>query len=193
MTTAIAAYTPNAPWALMGCGLVVGFGGGTSSATPQAAGAAALWLQAARFPTGFTPWQHVEAVRSALFASADRSVSESDKYFGRGILKAAAALDQPVPADSRMCPPDEVSFPWLRELGVLEAMPTGADLMYEVEALQVFLQTPALQALVGGADPMSDRLTPAETKSLIEAMRQSPKGGPAASRSTRQDYRPLGK
>jgi hypothetical protein len=174
MATAIAAYTPNAPWALMGCGGVVGFGGGTSSATPQAAAAAALWLQAAAAPPDIAPWQRVEAVRYALFASADRSDPETDTYFGSGVLKAAAALDQPFRTDLPPSPPDEVAFPWLRPADLLESVPGGHEQMYEVEALQVFLQTPAFQRLVGGADPVRDRLSPAEAKRLIEAMRLSP-------------------
>jgi hypothetical protein len=174
MATALAAYTPNAPWALMGCGGVVGFGGGTSSATPQVAAAAALWFQASASPAGVAPWQRVEAVRYALFASAGRSGEDPDTYFGRGVLKAAAALDQAFRADLPISPPDEVSFPWLRAVDLLEAVPGGRERMYEVEALQVFLQTPAFQDLVGGADPLTDRLTPAEAKRLVEAMRSSP-------------------
>jgi hypothetical protein len=174
MATALAAYTPNAPWAMMGCSGMIGFGGGTSSATPQVAAAAALWLQAAAFPPGTAPWQRVEAVRKALFASADGSSPDSATYFGRGLLKTLAALDQPVDAGLSITPPDEVSFPWLRAVDLLESVPSGADRMYEVEALQVFLQTPSLQELAGGADPMADRLAPAERKRLLEAMRRSP-------------------
>jgi hypothetical protein len=174
METALAAYTPNAPWALMGCGGVVGFGGGTSAATPQAAGAAALWLQAHPSPLGVAAWQTVEAVRDALFNSADRSAPDPGTYFGRGVLKAAPALDQQFRTDLPMTPEDAVSFPWLREFGVLEATPSGVDQMYEVEALQVFLQAPALQGLVHGADPMLDRLGRPEVRRLIDAMRDSP-------------------
>ena len=44
--TAIAAYTPNVPWAKFGCPDTVDLdGGGTSAATPQVAAAAALWMQ----------------------------------------------------------------------------------------------------------------------------------------------------
>jgi hypothetical protein len=174
MATALAACTPNAPWALMGCGQVVGFGGGTSSATPQAAAAAALWLQAATPPPGVAPWQRVEAVRSALFASADSSGPDAATYFGRGCLNAAGALDQPFRTDLAATPADDVSFPWLRELNILEAVPRGTDQMYEVEALQVFLQSPALQQLVGGADPLADPLPPADLKRLVQALGQSP-------------------
>ena len=45
MRTAIAGYTPNVPWARFGEPTVVDFdGNGTSSATPQVAAAAALWI-----------------------------------------------------------------------------------------------------------------------------------------------------
>jgi subtilisin family serine protease len=174
MGTALAAYTPNAPWAVMGCGGAVGFGGGTSSATPQAAAAAALWLQTHPAPAGVEPWRHVEAVRHALFETADRSHPEAGKFFGRGALKADAALDVPFRTDLPRTPPDSVSFPLLRAGDLLEAAPTGVDLMYEVEALQVFFQTPRLQELAGGADPVSDPLPPAAAKPVLEAMRQTP-------------------
>jgi subtilisin family serine protease len=177
MGTALAAYTPNAPWAVIGCSGQVGFGGGTSSATPQIAAAAALWLQAAAVPPGAEPWQRVEAVRWALFSSAAKDVPHREQYFGQGLLRAAAALDVPFRADLAKTPADVVSFPWLRLLGALEAAPvapTGEQLMFEVEALQIYLQSPHLQDLAGGADPQADRLAPADRKKLIEALRASP-------------------
>lgn len=176
MPTALAAYTPNTPWAMMGCGGGVGYGGGTSSATPQAAAAAALWLASHPAPAGTAPWQRVEAVRHALFAAADRSDPEADTYFGRGVLKAAGALDRPFRTDLPPAPVDDVSFPWVRMLNPFEAVagPDGVEQMYEVEALQVYLQTPALQQLAGGADPVADPLPPADRRRLVDAMRQSP-------------------
>ena len=46
MDTALAAYTPNMPWAEINCPTIVDMdGAGTSAATPQVAAAAALWLQ----------------------------------------------------------------------------------------------------------------------------------------------------
>ena len=46
MDTAISAYTPNTPWARLGCAQTVDHNGqGTSAATPQIAAAAALWIQ----------------------------------------------------------------------------------------------------------------------------------------------------
>ncbi len=70
MRTAMAAYTPNVPWAKLGCGTVVDLdGAGTSAATPQIAAAAATWLQKNKAACGrYTqPWMRVGAVRRALF------------------------------------------------------------------------------------------------------------------------------
>ena len=45
MRTAIAAFTPNVPWARFGCPQIVDLNGaGTSAATPQVAAAAATWI-----------------------------------------------------------------------------------------------------------------------------------------------------
>ena len=175
MQTALAAYTPNTPWAMMGCGSGVGFGGGTSSATPQAAAAAALWLASNPAPAGTAPWQRVEAVRNALFAAADRSHPEAGTYFGRGVLKADAALSMPFRTDLPPAPVDDVRFPWVRMVGGFESAADGTEEMYEVEALQVFLQSPGLQELAGGADPLADQLPPAERRQLVDSMRQSPR------------------
>lgn len=183
MATALAAWTPNTPWAVMGCRGLVSFGGGTSSATPQAAAAAALWLQHAAAPADAEPWQRAEAVRWALFSSADKAVPDCETYFGHGLLRAAAALDVPFNRGVAKRPADDVSFAWLRVLGALEAAggppATAEERMYEVEALQVFLQSPALQQLVGGADPVGDArpdaVPPADRKTLFAAMAASPK------------------
>src|SRR5262245_3004364 len=90
MTHALAAYTPNTPWARIGCPDTVDMtGAGTSSATPQIAAAAALWYEKykAQLPRD---WRRVEAVRNALYRSARDT---NFKYYGKGILQAKAALD----------------------------------------------------------------------------------------------------
>src|SRR5262245_3638104 len=96
MKTAIAAPTPNVPWARWGCSDIIDFDGqGTSAATPQVAAAAALWLQRNRAAVDAYPkgWMRVEAIRSALFGSAKENAQES-KRLGRGELRAQEALAQ---------------------------------------------------------------------------------------------------
>lgn len=100
MTRALAAYTPNTPWATASIPFVRS-GGGTSSATPQVAAAAALYIACHRdelMQKGYyepgQQWKKVEAVRHALFTSAAREnvFSEWKKYYGNGILRAYDAL-----------------------------------------------------------------------------------------------------
>ncbi|MDO5980907.1 S8 family serine peptidase [Flavivirga spongiicola] len=102
MDNSIAAYTPNTVWATMNQEKNNIFyrldGGGTSSATPQIAAAAALWLSFHRqeIESNLDPsekWKKVEAVKYALFKSADKSYEKYKKYYGQGILKANDSLD----------------------------------------------------------------------------------------------------
>jgi hypothetical protein len=77
--------------------------------------------------------------------------------------------------DLPVTPPDEVSFPWLRLLGALEAAHTdGRDRMYEVEALQIYEQSLDLQRITGGADYRKDPLDPLTLKHLIAGLAASP-------------------
>ena len=99
MKAALAAFTPNLPWAahMGGDNWWSLSGGGTSSATPQVAAAAALWIQRYRKElesAGYTgTWKQVEAVRHALFNSAEKNFENYEKFYGNGALKAADALD----------------------------------------------------------------------------------------------------
>ncbi|HEX6429262.1 MAG TPA: S8 family serine peptidase [Niastella sp.] len=101
MRKALAAYTPNTPWASKG-NIFARSGGGTSSATPQVAAAAALYIawnreemEARGFYKPGNKWKIVEAVRHALFTSAakDEVFTDWKKYYGNGILRAAKALE----------------------------------------------------------------------------------------------------
>ncbi|HEY0740326.1 MAG TPA: S8 family serine peptidase [Chryseosolibacter sp.] len=119
MKKALAAYTPNTPWASTHYKFLRS-GGGTSSATPQVAAAAALWIAHHRdqliergYYTKGNQWKKVEAVRYALYKSAakDEVFGEYKKYYGNGILRAASAL-QVIPNDSELVKssPAETSF-----------------------------------------------------------------------------------
>lgn len=108
MRTAMAAYTPNTPWADMGCGSLVNpDGAGTSSATPQCASAATLWLQKHR-PNPSEKWQIVEAVRHALFTSANKEQVAWASFFGNGLLRANDALG--VPFNENLEKPPQIPF-----------------------------------------------------------------------------------
>lgn len=112
MKYALAAYTPNIPWASVNMeddGSREDYlsirGGGTSSATPQIAAAAALYITYHRKELEKLPydWMKAEAVRKALFESADENKYEkSEKYYGNGVLNARRALDIKVPDSSTL-------------------------------------------------------------------------------------------
>jgi hypothetical protein len=144
MSTAIAAYTPNITWPEWGCAGTVDLdGAGTSSATPQVAAAAALWYQhhaSALGTAAFTnaPWKRVEALRRALFSTADKTAANSAEYFGNGLLRASDALAVVPDASVQMAPKDEVSWPWIRLLFGVGAAGSGpAEAMLELEMIQL--------------------------------------------------------
>ena len=141
MDTALAAYTPNVPWARRGCAGIVNWNGaGTSSATPQIAGAAALYAEAhasalARYPER---WMRVEAIRDALFRTAD---NRDRTHLGQGVVRPAMAVGVAPPAavdPSRKQPPDDARWALLRVLtGVGIAADDARSAMLELEALQL--------------------------------------------------------
>jgi hypothetical protein len=149
MSTAIAAWTPNIPWARLGCPDIVDLNGaGTSCATPQIAAAAAMWIQQNKaaweaYPEG---WMRVEAVRQALFDSAvqapDGSTTIDHTHLGNGVLHARAALSQPPANASALArqPEDAIFFP-LADGPLAAAPPVHAE-MLALEALQL-TQSPA--------------------------------------------------
>ena len=146
MTKALAAYTPNIPWARFGCDDIVRLNGeGTSSATPQVAAAAALWIEKYKkvLPRN---WRRVEAVRKALFESA---LKADPKDVGNGVLRARAALEVKPDLDRRMSEKSKNSFAFLRlitGLGITE--PSPREEMFNLELAQRWLKNPDLHALV---------------------------------------------
>ena len=115
MHTAVAAYTPNVPWATMkvrGDGFGKG-GGGTSSATPQVAATAALFLEKFNNYKFAKPWMRAEAARMAILESA-KFVEANKKYFGCGILDAEAALNYGVAKTLSKADVDDVRLPFIQ-------------------------------------------------------------------------------
>ncbi len=177
MRTAIAAYTPNIPWANIGCPDVINpDGAGTSSATPQAAAAAALWLQKHR-PTHSDKWRIVEGIRKALFKTADESPSHGFNWYGNGLLRAKDALGIDFDSSLSKTPKDVISFNWVGWPDGFEstgAPPENIQQMLETEALQVYLQSPGLQNISGGADPQHDTLERSTQKAFLKALSEHP-------------------
>lgn len=184
MSTALAAFTPNMPWAEYGAARTVDMNGaGTSAATPQVAAAAALWI--ARHRASLQPlpgWRRVEAVRNALFSTAvrpdDPRVAEK---LGRGFLQARAALEVGVPERLTQTPRDKAGLALLRVLLGLGAAADPRQEMYAVEASQL-LQLPVsdgrpnpYEELVPDPDEADAGLPPERLRRFLEALREHPR------------------
>lgn len=166
MKSAIAAYTPNIAWAELddkGKSVFRKNGGGTSSATPQVAAAAALWIAQHReelkpFDKDGERWRKVEAVKHALFSKADKSHPLFNRYYGQGVLKAYDALSVPVPPVEQLKKAPKARVSWLglwefTRLMILrkdtaEASPQELDStlaeMLSLEMLQLLHKDPSL-------------------------------------------------
>lgn len=188
MDTALAAYTPNTPWARMGCSLLVDHDGrGTSSATPQIAAAAALWIQKnkAQWEGYSQGWMRVEAVRKALFASARLESPGLRERLGRGIVRAQSALAQ-IPASEAALskqPKDSVSLPFLKVLFGLGVAPTGPrERMLELEAIQLMQRSKELEDLMPDPERETQEMSDADRQQFVDALISTP----GASRNLRE-------
>ena len=180
MRTAMAAYTPNVPWAKFGCAQTTDFdGSGTSAATPQIAAAAALWLQqnraqGDRYPE---PWMRVEAVRKALFTSASAGVGP--EKLGRGCLRAEAALSVvPQPAELQKEEPDSASFSLLRVLTGLGLRAPDNIEMLELEALQLS-QSATVETILTEVPAEQEELNLGMRMRLAQALASHPRASQA--------------
>jgi hypothetical protein len=196
MDTAMAAYTPNTPWAKLGCQSLIDHDGrGTSSSTPQIASAAALWIQnfkgdwETKYPEG---WMRVEAVRKALFETARLENNGLHEQLGRGILQAGDALTvQPADhAGLQKRPEDQLSFPFLRLITGLGAAPDARQRMLEVEALQLTQQSQALEQLL--PDPeRPEGLSDADRQSVIDLLHDAPGASKALRSALEKNTKPV--
>ena len=180
MPTAMAAYTPNTPWPRMGCNQLVDRDGrGTSAATPQIAAAAALWIQKfkSKWEAYSQGWMRVEAVRKALYDSANLQSTGLSSRLGRGIIRAKTALglSPAKEADLKKEAKDSVSFPFLRVLtGLGIAAPDARQQMLELEALQLIQQSKELEELLPDPDVAGPGLSEADRHKFIEALAMAP-------------------
>jgi hypothetical protein len=161
MAGAIAAYTPNVPWARFGEESVVDYDGqGTSAATPQVAAAAALWIQKNRaaYEAYPEPWMRVEAVRQALFKGADSNEALKG-HLGAGRLRAKATLDVRPPAAATLqqqpkADASNAAFHILFGLAAAASPSTqGSAAMIELELRQALLASGLEEKLVAAATP----------------------------------------
>jgi hypothetical protein len=165
-------------------------GQGTSAATPQIAAAAALYLQK-HADTLFDPklypepWMRIEAVRHALFSTADKSADggSTDKL-GNGMLRAARALEvAPVACEAlQKTPPDSASFAFLRVLTGLgvasEADPTQRMLALEATQLsQRWGRSDSpnpVESALPDPDLPAEAISPAQRRGYFEALLAHP-------------------
>jgi hypothetical protein len=186
METALGAFTPNVPWAQISCGKVVDMNGrGTSAATPQIAAAAALWLAehwdvVRGYPE---PWMRVEAVRHALFGSAQKQTAKMNaaatrEKIGQGVLRASAALaiSPPAEADLKKLPPAQSSWSWLNLIfggGVSFAGAGGLSpqrqKMLALELTQIAQQVRKVDEAIDDPDRPADKIPPAACNRYLEA------------------------
>ena len=154
MAKALAAYTPNIPWARFGCDQIVRLNGeGTSSATPQVAAAAALWIEKNKSVLP-RDWRRVEAVRKGLYDSAQKT---DPAHFGNGVLRAKAALDIKPDLARPMSEKSKNSWAFLRlitGLGIVE--PPPRERMFNLELSQRWMLNERLQQLVPDPDEIDD-------------------------------------
>lgn len=186
MYKAVGAYTPNVPWArMMPAGGFSRAGAGTSSATPQIAATAALYIEKNKNYEFTQSWHRVEAARMAILETAT-VVSGLEKYVGAGILNAEKALKYKVPASFEKTPADNVRFPLFK---VLFGNKRGLELagarseMYETEILQLFDTDPDINKWEQEKDFLNkvyeNTATKEEHQELVDLILQSKKASNA--------------
>ncbi len=158
MATAVAGFTPNIPWPVLGCETTVRQNGeGTSSATPQIAAAAALWIARHFEVLQALPeaWMRGEAVRQALFASCRMPAGGSSTKLGRGHLSAGDMLSRAPSAASRLRAEERASAAWAwvklltgQGVGVVAEGSQRANRMFALELAQLAQLDPDVAAIV---------------------------------------------
>ena len=178
MKKALAAFTPNTPWAMMNRKTISFSGAGTSSATPQIAAAAACYYKKYHNELDrLEPWMRVEAIRKALYSTALKKVTKADEdysvYFGNGILQAAAALKIPVKANGLVkSNKDDISFlPVLSMLFKGRSPVVSQEMkMFNVELAQLVMVHEDLSKLMYNEEKDFVKLSPKRKKEFLDAV-----------------------
>ncbi len=188
MSTAVSAYTPNITWAEIGAPKIVDMNGqGTSAATPQVAATVALWLQAhaAELNKLSARWQRVEAVRHALFSSAQAVNTEKA---GNGAIRALEAIQSPVPAEQSLLytQPDSATLALFKVLtGIgMAAVEGAAERMFSLEASQLIQswrqgEPNPFETLVSDPDVAVQSLPSGQVRQLLERFLEHPQASQA--------------
>ncbi len=181
MKKALAAFTPNIPWASTESGNISFAGAGTSCATPQIAAAAAIYYKKNyAILNQLQPWQRVEAVRYGLFKSAKKMVNNAplsySNYFGNGILQAKDALHIPVTEGLQKTPEDHV--PWFPILSTIfkikNPQSVPAMQMYNTELAQLVYSHPELAKLIDDENHPYEKIGIRKWKKFREAVISHP-------------------
>ena len=174
MATALAAYTPNIPWARLGVPDWIDLdGGGTSAATPQVAAAAALWLHRNGENYRARDWRRAEAARRALFDSAvlGSGARRPDPSLGCGLLRTTDALAKGRLENLTPTPRDDASFAFLHLLssifGVTGDEPVG---LYALELTQLALLSRGAQDAMPDPQTPVDQITTQQRRRFLQAI-----------------------
>ena len=174
MVTAVAAYTPNIPWARLGVSDWIDLdGAGTSAATPQVAAAAALWLHknGGNYPA--RDWRRAEAARRALLDTAflGSSAQRPDPFLGSGLLRAADALAKTTIDNLNETPRDDASFAFLHLLSSIFGA-TGDEPvdLYALELTQLALLSRAAQDAMPDPQIPVEKITTQQRRRFLQAI-----------------------
>ena len=179
MQKALAAFTPNTPWATVsnGKGIISFSGAGTSSATPQIAAAAANYYKKYHQQLdALLPWQRVEAIRNALYTKALKKVDglkgSFKKYFGNGILQANASLSVPVATNLKMTEEDEMPwFPILTTIFKAKPKTVGNRMeMFNTELAQLVYYYPDLALIIDNEEKAYEKVSKKKWKQFTDAV-----------------------
>ena len=181
MDKALAAFTPNTPWATVN-GKISFAGAGTSSATPQVAAAAAIYYRKHyQQLNALQPWQRVEAIRNALYKTALKRVEKFDgaysECFGNGIIQAYDALSIPVGNPAKKTPPDKV--PWFPILTTIfkagpQVQPGKKQEMFNTELAQLVYHYPELATIIDNEKTPYERVSQKKWNAFAEAIIEHP-------------------